>query len=962
MKKISLLAWIFTFFVALFLTKEVQAYDPVRIDLPVTGCVLGGCPNDLVGYYQRKGERCVTSFNEFLVDPYNNHFWIDDPKITAQGKADERARQFIYWTLNRSSIDDHPALLFIWSQTRNVAFFLFIVVVAVMGIGMIIGQRANFANKIPIWPSIFKVTGLLLYIIFSAGIIIFLIDITDIITKFFIETLGGKDVFNIYFSTINQEDSYIRWIGCRDLNYRVQEGIDAELIILKFTNVTYYVMGSLILLRKILLWFLLFVSPFLALLMPFVFIRNIGWIWIGVFFQWLFYGPLFALFLGALATIWKSGIPFNFEFSRVNQDVGYVFPTGMNILYGGPAQALNGMNNGNYVDTFAEYIITLLMLWAVTFFPWWLLRIFRDYCCEGIYAMKNILLSWYDQTRLTPPGGPGPGPTAPTVGPTGTGTTGLHMPSPIDIPVKVRIETIEQIKKAHTEDITKSLSLSVSKLTDIAHFETDKTTRENVTKNLNFLQNPIKAETPTERQRYMNIRSELFQRAIKEDRTAQHILSSISSSKMEQITRREDLLRTIPQVIPVTKVVTIRQRVPQARIKMSTSTFVKNASSNLETVQEIANISQVPQPQVQSILSSYERNTEQQSKEKVIEKIAAETGLQTKPITEVIRVVDERIKENKNKVVSSFVKSSVSDQKMIQDITTKTQVPQEQVQKVLTSYEHNIHQNADKIVPQIMSETGIKQKPVVIIIQVFGQEASKNIELAKKIAVEQSITSDEVQQMVIEELPVISEVEMKVEEQIQIPPSVSLEDYEQVKRMWKSQYEKGEVPVSDEIKTREDWIKKDIIFITNTLNKLLSSSEELRQEGLDELGVILPIFLINNIKGEELMTYLKAKIEAAKEVSEQIDREREILEKAAPSPEEFVEVQSQKKEEEAKEMTMEEALQEPNAGDEDKPEEKKEIPKSQDKPEEKQDNPQEQIKPEETAKSQDEQLPTEDKK
>jgi hypothetical protein len=134
-----------------------------------------------------------------------------------------------------------------------------------------------------------------------------------------------------------------------------------------------------------------------------------------VFFQWIFYGPLFAIFLGALAKIWKAGIPFLFDFSRTvdaKNYIGYVFPTGINITYGGPAQIgiqkLSALNNGNYIDTFAEYVITLIMLWAVFFFPWWLLRIFRDYCCEGINAVKNVLMSMYDQQRSNNPKAPPP--------------------------------------------------------------------------------------------------------------------------------------------------------------------------------------------------------------------------------------------------------------------------------------------------------------------------------------------------------------------------------------------------------------------------------------------------------------------------------------------------------------------------------------------------------------------------
>ena len=99
------------------------------------------------------------------------------------------------------------------------------------------------------------------------------------------------------------------------------------------------------------------------------------------------YGPLMALFLGGLANIWNAKsvhIPYIFDFSRVNDMAQVVYPTSINILYGGPAQQLKIFNTSNYVDTFAEYIISLIMLWVVLILPWWLLRIFRDYCCDAV--------------------------------------------------------------------------------------------------------------------------------------------------------------------------------------------------------------------------------------------------------------------------------------------------------------------------------------------------------------------------------------------------------------------------------------------------------------------------------------------------------------------------------------------------------------------------------------------------
>ena len=282
------------------------------------------------------------------------------------------------------------------------------------------------------------------------------IQLSEVIMKFFIESLGGDKLFNIYFSgAVSKEGSYATFVGCRDLNYKVQEAASTEMLLMKITNITYYIMGIMLLLRKILLWFLLFAAPFLALLMPFVFIRNVGWVWIGTFAQWIFYGPLFALFLGALTKIWQSGIPFPFDFSRTSQVSGYIYPTGINIVYGGPAQVgsqiVSALNNGNYVDTFTEYVISLIMLWAVILFPWWLLRIFRDYCCDGIMAMKNVLMSMYDRLAPPPKNPSSPGPSSASHS---FNSTSMKVDREVDMTQRIKLETLQEIKQTRTEDIT----------------------------------------------------------------------------------------------------------------------------------------------------------------------------------------------------------------------------------------------------------------------------------------------------------------------------------------------------------------------------------------------------------------------------------------------------------------------------------------------------------------------------
>ncbi|MGB9707389.1 MAG: hypothetical protein ACPL1D_01410, partial [Microgenomates group bacterium] len=797
------------------------------VPTPPTPCQSSsGCP---AGIDSSLGYTCASSYEDWLNNKTKN-FWVNDEEVTYLGKQGERARQFTYWVLSHKSIDNAPNITGVWQQNRNIVYVFIIILAAIFGVSLMIQRRYFQATSVDIKDKIIKIFLLILYTTFSFSIVLFIIQLSDLLSAFFIETLGVERIFNIFFIPIDQTGSTIRkselayasFQGCRNLNINLTESIKTAMFLIKTTNITYFILGIMLLLRKIILWCLLILSPFLAVLIPFTFIRNIGWIWVGVFFQWVFYGPLVSLFLGLLATIWNNppSIPFNFDFSRINRPEGFIYQTGINILYGGPAQNLTFSNTANYVDTFAEYIISLLMLWVVIFFPWWLFRIFRDYCCDGIYATKNILMSIYDQLR----GGPAAGPVSPL--PSTTISTAIKIPKEVEVPVKVKLETIEEIKKAKTEEISRSLNISVSKLTDIAHFETNKQLRENVVKNLNYLQNPTQAKTTTERQRFMLIKNELYNRAIKEDKVAKQILSTISSSKIEQQQVKERLIKTIPQTMPITHVVSYKTKIPQ-------------------------------------------------------------------PIV--------------NNITNSVFSSAQTKTQLINNLAQKTNLSANQVQNVIKSFAQNVNQPLTTIIDNTTKQTNLDKEKVKTVIKTFSYVLKENKDLIKEVAQQNNLKVEEVEKIITNQVPIMAEPEKQIEAAITVPPSVSIEEYEEVKKMWKQQYEKGEVPITENITSRQQWIENDIVFITNTLNKLLSADEKLRQEGLDDVGYILPIFLINNLSTEQLIVYLKAKLEAAKAVLEEKEKEKEIMEKLK-SQEEKVEVPIAKKKQEEKALEMEQAL------------------------------------------------------
>lgn len=617
------------------------------------------------------------------------------------------------------------------------------------------------------------------------------------------------------------------------------------------------------------------------------------------------------------------------------------------------------------------------MLWAVTFFPWWLLRIFRDYCCEGIYATKNILLSMYDQMRGGGPTPPGP---APVPAPAGL-TTGTAMQIPKDEQMRTvtRLDTTEEIKRTKTEDISRSLQFSVSKLTDIARFETNKQNQETITKNINFLQNPMKAETPSERQKFMNIRSELFSRAVKEDKTAKQVLSSLSTSKVEQLQRREEMLKSTSQAVPVTHIVSVKVSIPTEKVQSVTSTFMQSVAQNTNMVQSISQSTQIPQTKVQSVLTSFSQNISQPAT-KIVQNIANQTGIAKEKVSSIIQsttnvvrqsqlidkiavkeqVMVDRVEKilsgipstitkEKESVVSvlstqigvpvdkvtsitkSLLSSVSSDHTFVKQLGSQTNLQTSQVSKILNLFTQNINQPMTTSINNISAQTGVEKEKVTQVINTAVNNLKTSKDTVKLIVQKENIKEKDLEKIVENQIPIVAEPEKHVESTISIPPSISLDEYEQVKKMWKDQYERGEVPVSEKIKSRDQWVNQDVVFITNTLNKLVSDSPEIKQEGLDEIGYILPIFLINNLNGDQLLVYLKAKLEAAKEVQTLKEKEKEVKEEVeGKKEEEFVEVEKPKAEEKEKVMEMKQELEEKESGEKQadvKPaEEKKENP------------------------------------
>ena len=651
-----------------------------------------------------------TDPDTFITNPRLRHFWAEDAEITALGKASERSRQFIFWAISRGSVDQAIPLKQIWSMNRNIALSFMILVSAVLGLAIALSARLRSGYKFSVQSAIMKVGLSVLYIALSATIVFTLVALSEIIMRFFIETLGGDRVFNTYFGSRSGELNYVDFVGCRDLNIRVNEGANTEIFLLKVSIITHYMMGIMLILRKILLWFLLLVSPFLPLLLSFPLIRNTGRIWIGVFFQWIFYGPLFALFFGTTAKLFFDGIPFIFDFSRIERAIGYVYPTAIIITYGGPAQRLNGLNNANYIDTFAEYIISLVLWWAATWFPWWLLRIFRDDCCDGIYAIKNAIYGYFDKPTKPSPSTPPP--------PNRPPKFDLPPPEPLQIRPDtksrdtrdqkvptVSLENFNMVRQAKTTDIIATLNLQATTLKDVAKLETSKTLITTAKQNFSMLSNPLTAQTATDRQKFLNLRTELFTRAsTKNDTFAQYILSTTARSSQQYINRRNEIAKSMDSVVNTIsnqRVNNLAQSVAQSTygpVTTSTNVSVSDVNSvvnNQQTISSIVNKTKTEASSVKQILQAYAREGER-SFNQIVDSIATVTQNTREKVREVLVETIQTITAEK-------INSMVNNVDVMNSLVEKTRTDSSVIKQVLQMYAQVAEQPFNQAVDTIAS-------------------------------------------------------------------------------------------------------------------------------------------------------------------------------------------------------------------------------------------------------------------
>lgn len=803
--------------------------------------------------------------------------WIVDPEVTKIGKNASRSGQLLDWTLkdyqwssSASQESDANPLAGFWIVIQRIVYALFLVVILITSFILIVTRGKSLSAKRFLPRFLLAV----ILVTFSFSLIQFIYQFIDILQGFFLnnshgEIISSKDLLYIGFN-------YSDFEGLRRFGASFDESAFMSLILVKFTAFTYYVMALLLIFRKILLWFFIVLSPFFPILLLFYPVRNTGKIWIGEFFRWVLYAPLFAIFLSGLVRLWESpsGLPLLFDFAGA-QKGDSIYPTAVNILLGGPGQKIGFTNSVNLPDTFALYIVALIMLWAVIILPFILLQIFLDHMMSYNYQNNPLTkqITNLMTTRLSPPPKPLEPPPSPLRQPGGLArnipfgrkfevpsSTGLAREIPITVSQQVPTQVSTTRNIATSSTVSNLTQLSIPTMRDIARYEIQKRSQdtsrssevERTKKTLLQIANPTTLTTASDRERYQTIREKLRVASQKGDRFATNVLQAANT--YNYFTSQQSASTTINQGIrnlaTPERIVSISEKEKIEKIKEKI--IKESREGNIVAKQVSSGLDQLVAEQT-AILKQILQALSPSDKEK-------STSDQYQLLRERLTTASNSGNTVATNVISSIEKST-SEQEVQNLFNTLIKAEKEGnpvAHEVLQEVEKQVSQTSSDRVEQTIKDASDKKDPLGMMVYELLHEQQK--EQKAPISASAKLKSGV--------LPAVNRIQ-----------EVSFDDYEAVKKMWKENYKN--LKTDEHMINRRDEIRNDIGHIQETISLLSSPNPQMVEQGMRQVSDILPFLLIGGFSQTEILTYLKAKLEAAKstieEMSEKDDEEDTLL-------------------------------------------------------------------------------------
>jgi len=939
--------------------------------------------------------------------------WSQDSEVTAVGKAAARARGVLNWVLSIKDAGFAPvsgnqenALLTLWERIRNFVVVLYFVILVVIAFGLI--THANWAEKsrrqLPMLVVAFVLT------FFSFVLEVTVIRFTDRAQDYFYTLHKMGEAGTLEQKHLRAEDlltvsfNYQDFVGFRRNGPAFVEAARNHLFLVKATTWTNYAIALIIVLRIIILWGLVIFSPFLFPFLVFPLTRKVAIVWLREYFRWLLLGPLFALFLTAIPFIWRhtdisdigktlptqqvqtSGIPIGvspgiFQGTTPEATSSNVYQSGTNILLAPPGSTqtfpqltsdLAKGNNLSETDTYARYIVALLMIWGAIILPFLLLRIIMGISVEAGRNIQNVwsrssasqyLSNWQKRITPQPPAGPKPGPAPVLLREFKEKTVPIAAPA---APKEIRESRISEkvFKEREIEKLSVPALLSLAQLKqaapEVVEFLTmpAKRTLANLSKleqstqstavtrqAIDKIAHPEKITDQEEAHRYQTIKEAIFMKSVAGEESARALNAAVTQSTAKylasdvgrevQSSAAAQLAQSAANASQLIEQTLERRQDQTSQLARQGLTQIKEVTKlaslpleqfrerEVKKVVEISNQLQNPQA-----ISDEQKRAQFVALKKVLNSEAHAGRDEARELKSNIRGVLDVAKYlspdiSREILLSSLKQFAGSALDVVQGIENKTQEGiQRQDRKALL------------VAPALNQVKQLAQIATQPLEKLSDQEIKVGLALAKKIEdPAQAATPEERSQFEALNEQVKAEVAggdpsalsfqddafnfLQSAQGGETPPAATLDqlqgvaygnrDFLQSKTIWAEHFRKAPVPLSDTIKSRQDWLRSEIKKYDAILKDLLSGTSQKRDAALKEAQSVLPFVLMGKYQLSEIAQYLLAKFEAAREVLAGLTSEQEQKEEESG---ELVMVKRGEKAAEPKKMYLEQEFSE----------------------------------------------------
>lgn len=777
---------------------------------------------------------------------------VSDSKVTAVGRAAARAREVLNWALtidNAGFAKGSTAIYEVFKKIRTINSITIAVIIIIIAFGMILraswaeGQRRTLVNLlIAFCLSWFTFTIASVAIQQVDGLQTKLMRITEKSTGV-TRHIQAEDLLSVSFN-------YQNFKGFKSSDPNLQESVDNTLTLVKLTTWTNYAIAAVIVIRIVILWLLVIFSPLMLSFAVFAPTKNIAGFWLREFARWIFIGPIFAIFLAAVPYIWQqtnltpgflpsgttrnSGIPLQTNSSLNGEKPQNIYESGTNITLAPPGvtgsklqvDATAGTGNSlSETDTYARYIVALIMLWLTILLPFIFTRTIIALGKQAASALANYQVKDYIKTL----GGKGRGPAANTQG--GTATSDINdkalknaeaivkptrvsttnVPSTIGEPTGGNISKnmpVEVLANAaglsssiagelikHQESTSQAAPISTLAKAEIA----DQGGTGSITDTLSKVRDSESLDKP-QADKIGAVKNALFVKQMEGSRAAKSISNAISyntSSLVSQNVTGQILERNI-KALGETDATKATQPIAD-RAKAND----ENATRAMPIVTKYLDIQKQASGPLKDVMADNQKVT---------------------AISEFSQKAADALKmEN--------LSSSNDPQAKIQlgEIEAKFKDPQEA--QSWQAFAREL---------QLEKKSGNKDAKEVI-------DSTENITQAKKNK------PGEIADKIINK-DGIDDITADKESQLQ---------YAQTKQTWLDYYQKGEIPKSAGTSDRRTWLQKE----TGTLEGILKdlSDDKTRDRAVKKLEKVVPYALLGGVELTDLIIYVKAKLEAVKE-------------------------------------------------------------------------------------------------